>query len=50
MMHTKRCGVSRGLPVPRNEQGQPAEVLLDIQRRALNGIALVAERALAKEP
>jgi hypothetical protein len=35
---------------PASEQGQPAEVLLDIQRRALNGIALVAERALAKAP
>jgi hypothetical protein len=33
-----------------SEQGQPAEVLLDIQRRALNGISLVAEKALAKEP
>jgi hypothetical protein len=33
-----------------SEQGQPAEVLVDIQRRALNGIALVAEKALAKAP
>jgi hypothetical protein len=33
-----------------SEQGQSAEVLLDIQRRALNGIALNAEKALAKAP
>jgi hypothetical protein len=33
-----------------SEQGQPAEVLLDMQRRALNGIALVAEKVLAQEP
>jgi hypothetical protein len=33
-----------------SEQGQPAEVLVDIQRRALNGIALVAEKALARAP
>jgi hypothetical protein len=33
-----------------SEQGQPAEVLADIQRRALNGIALVTEKALAKAP
>jgi predicted RNA-binding protein Jag len=33
-----------------SEQGQPAEVLLDIQRRALSGIARVAEKALAKAP
>jgi hypothetical protein len=29
-------------------EGQPAEVIADIQRRALNGIALVAVKALAK--
>ena len=29
-----------------SEVGQPIEVLADIQRRALNGIALVTERAL----
>jgi hypothetical protein len=33
-----------------SEQGQPAEVLADIQRRALNGIVVVTERALAKAP
>jgi hypothetical protein len=33
-----------------SEQGQPAEVLADIQRRALSGIALVTEKALAKAP
>ena len=33
-----------------SEQGQPAEVLADIQRRALSGIALVTETALAKAP
>jgi hypothetical protein len=33
-----------------SEQGQSAEVLADIQRRALNGIALVSEKALAKAP
>jgi hypothetical protein len=29
-------------------EAQPAEVIADIQRRALNGIALVAVKALAK--
>jgi hypothetical protein len=33
-----------------SEDGHLDEVLVDIQRRALNGIALVAERALAKAP
>jgi hypothetical protein len=33
-----------------SEQGQSAEVLADIQRRALNGIALVTQKALAKAP
>jgi hypothetical protein len=31
-----------------SEKGQPAEVIADIQRRALNGIALVAEKALGQ--
>jgi hypothetical protein len=33
-----------------SEQGQSAEVLADIQRRALNGIVVVTEKALAKAP
>ena len=33
-----------------SEQGQSVEVLVDIQRRALNGIAVVTEKALAKAP
>jgi hypothetical protein len=31
-----------------SEQGQPAEVLADIQRRALNGIMVVTQKAMAK--
>jgi hypothetical protein len=33
-----------------SEQGQSAEVLADIQRRALNGILVVTEKSLAKAP
>jgi len=33
-----------------SEQGQSVEVLVDIQRRALNGIAVVTEKAMAKAP
>lgn len=33
-----------------SEQGQPAEVLADIQRRALNGISVVTEKVLDKAP
>jgi hypothetical protein len=33
-----------------SEQGISVEVVTDIQRRALNGIALLTEKALAKAP
>ena len=36
--------------IQRLARPQSAEVLADIQRRALNGIVVVTEKALAKAP
>jgi hypothetical protein len=45
------CKRYRGSPISRSQaRKDTAEVIADIQRRALNGIALVAEKALARAP
>jgi hypothetical protein len=46
----KRSTGSRTLRSKAMTKGLSDEALADIQRRALNGIALVAEKALVKAP